>query len=156
MKRNSFRCNLDIAYCFSDSVTSTTWPRRGLWVATTTAATIVPSRGSAALGRCGRAMQQVKRHPVAPDGSTALDDHKRAAGDDGQRWQRLGGGDGRGDGDGVDDESSYHISKIRFKLPLTSSLKSPWISPSSPSARSLRMVEILVSFRTDVVFKPVL
>ena len=90
----------------------------------------------------------------APDRNAALHDHERAAGDGGAK--EAAAAIRRGDGKGGDDESSYHISKIRFKLPLTSSLKSPSISPSSPSARSLRMVEILVSFRTDVVFKPVL
>ena len=32
----------------------------------------------------------MQRHAVAPDGSPALDDHKRAAGDVRQRGQRLG------------------------------------------------------------------
>ena len=41
-----------------------------------------------------RAVQQVQGHAVAPDGSAALHDDERAAGDVGQRGQRLGGGDG--------------------------------------------------------------
>ena len=45
-------------------------------------------------------------HPIAPDRSAALDDHKRAAGDDWQRRERLGGGDGGEGGDGVDDGAS--------------------------------------------------
>lgn len=45
--------------------------------------------------RCrGRAVQEVKRHAVAPDGSAALDDDKRAAGDLRERGERLGWGDG--------------------------------------------------------------
>jgi len=43
-------------------------------------------------------------HAVAPDGGPALHDDERAAGDLGQRGQGLGGSDGRGDGDGVDDK----------------------------------------------------
>jgi len=41
----------------------------------------------------------VQGHAVAPDGRPAFDDDQRAAGDDGQRGQGLGGGDGGGDGD---------------------------------------------------------
>jgi len=42
-----------------------------------------------------------QRHAVAPDGSPAFHDNKRAAGDLGQRGQGLCEGHGRGDGDGV-------------------------------------------------------
>ncbi len=45
-------------------------------------------------------------HAIAPDGGPALDDDKRAAGDGWQGRQGLGGGDGRGDSDGVDNGSS--------------------------------------------------
>jgi len=48
----------------------------------------------------------VQGHAVAPDGGPALHNHQRAAGDGGQGRQGLGGGDGRRDGDGVDDGSS--------------------------------------------------
>lgn len=67
------------------------------------ATTMAPRRGSATLGSSGRGVQPLQGHAVAPDGGPALDDHKRAAGDDGQRGQGLGGGDRRGDGEGVDD-----------------------------------------------------
>ncbi len=43
----------------------------------------------------------------------ALHDHQRAAGDIGQLRQRLGGGDRRGDGDGVDDAVG-HVSNIQL------------------------------------------
>lgn len=51
---------------------------------------IVESDGS----RRGR-VQLVQRHSIAPDGSPALDDHKRAAGDVRQREQGLRRGDGQ-------------------------------------------------------------
>lgn len=51
----------------------------------------------------------MQRHSVSPDGSPALDDDKRAAGDVGQRGERLGGGDGGDDGDGVDDWGRSHF-----------------------------------------------
>ena len=54
-------------------------------------------------------------HAVAPDGGPARYHYERAAGDGGQRRERLGGGDGRGDGDGVDD-NSRHISRIELSL----------------------------------------
>lgn len=54
-------------------------------------------------------MQFVQCHAVAPDGCPALHDHQRAAGDVRQRGQRLRGGDGRGDGDGVDDGGGYYF-----------------------------------------------
>ena len=60
-------------------------------------------------GGCGRAVQPVQGHSVAPDGSPALHDHQRAAGDFRERGQGLGWGDGRGDGDGVDDGGGYFI-----------------------------------------------
>ena len=40
-------------------------------------------------------MQLVQGHSIAPDGSPALDDHKRAARDGGQRREGLRGGDGQ-------------------------------------------------------------
>jgi hypothetical protein len=51
----------------------------------------------------GRGVQAVQGHAVAPDGGPALHDDERAAGDIGQRGQRLSWGDGGWDGDGVDD-----------------------------------------------------
>lgn len=54
-------------------------------------------------GRCWRAVQEVQRHAVAPDGSAAFDNYERAAWDFWQRRERLGRGDRRGDCDGVDD-----------------------------------------------------
>ena len=61
----------------------------------------------------GRGVQFVQCHAVALDGSPALHDDERAAGDDGQRGQGLGGGDGRGDGDGVNNEGGQ-FSGIDF------------------------------------------
>ena len=52
-------------------------------------------------------MQFMQRHTVAPDGCSALHDHKRAPWDGGQRGQRLGGGDGRRDDDGANDR--FHL-----------------------------------------------
>lgn len=40
-------------------------------------------------GRSGRAVQEVQRHSVAPDGGAALYDDERASGDLGQWRQRL-------------------------------------------------------------------
>jgi hypothetical protein len=67
-------------------------------------------------GSSRRAVQQMQRHAVAPDGSAALHDHQRAARDVGQRGQRLGGGDGRGDGDGVDDGGGHFFSSDLFLI----------------------------------------
>jgi len=53
-------------------------------------------------------------HAVAPDGSPAFDDDKRAAGDGGQGRQGLGGGDGRGDGDGVDDVNGHGLALLHI------------------------------------------
>ena len=61
-------------------------------------------------------VQEVQGHAVAPDGGPAFDDDKSAAGDVGQRRERLGGGDGRGDGDGVDDWGDQ-FSDLRLFLP---------------------------------------
>jgi hypothetical protein len=46
----------------------------------------------------GGRVQLVQGHSIAPDGSPALDDHKRAARDGGQRREGLGRSDGREDG----------------------------------------------------------
>jgi len=54
------------------------------------------------IAAAGRTVQLMKRHAIAPDGRSAFDDHKRVAGDFGQMRERLGGSDGRGDGDGVE------------------------------------------------------
>ncbi len=53
-------------------------------------------------------------HAVAPDGGPALDDDQRAAGYGGQWRERLGGGDGRRDGDGVDDVSWNYLSFLHL------------------------------------------
>lgn len=55
-------------------------------------------------GHCGsgRAVQQMQRHAVAPDGSPGPPQSPGGrAGDIGQGRERLGWGDGRGDGEGV-------------------------------------------------------
>ena len=54
----------------------------------------------------------MRGHAVAPGGGAALHDDERATGDLRERGQRLGGGDGRGDGDGVDDESGHFQATI--------------------------------------------
>lgn len=58
----------------------------------------------------------MKSHSIAPDGSPALHDHQRAAGDIGQRRERLGGGDGGGDGDGVDRIRNCQIHRTSIYL----------------------------------------
>ena len=54
----------------------------------------------------------MKRHAVAPDGSATLDDHERTAGDLREQRERLGGGDGRRDGDGVDDGGGHFLTSM--------------------------------------------
>lgn len=61
-------------------------------------------------GSSRRAMQQVQRHSVAPDGGAALHYYERTAGDFGERGQGLGGSDGGRDGDGV----YYKIQRDTF------------------------------------------
>jgi hypothetical protein len=56
----------------------------------------------------------VQRHAVAPDGCPALHDDERATRDVGQRGKRLGGSDGRGDGDGVD--PTFRMSLILYSI----------------------------------------
>ena len=57
-------------------------------------------------------MQEVQGHSIAPDGCPALDDDERAA-EDFRLWrQRLGGGDGGSDGDGVDDVADGYFLSI--------------------------------------------
>ena len=45
----------------------------------------------------------MERHAVPPDGRSPLDDDQGPAGDLRRGRQRLGGGDGGGDADGVED-----------------------------------------------------
>ena len=84
---------------------------------------------------CGRgSMQPVQRHAVAPDGCPALHDDERATRDVGQRGERLGGGDGRGDGDGVDDCSGQFLC-LPFKNDWCSNQATSFIlSSTSPAA----------------------
>ena len=49
-------------------------------------------------------MEEVERHAVPPDRRSPLDDDEGPAGDLRQGRQRLGGGDGGTDADGVEDE----------------------------------------------------
>ena len=60
-------------------------------------------------------MQPVQGHAVSPDGSASFDDNQRATGDVGQWRERLGWGDGGGDGNGVDDEGGQ-FSSLSFFL----------------------------------------
>ena len=53
--------------------------------------------------RRGRAVEEVERHPVPPDRRSTLYDDEGPSGDLREGRQRLGGGDGGGDADGVDD-----------------------------------------------------
>lgn len=48
-----------------------------------------------------RAVQEMQGHAIAPDGGAALHYDERAARNLRQRRERLGGGDGRGDADGI-------------------------------------------------------
>jgi len=57
----------------------------------------------------------MQRHAVSPDRRPALDDDQRAARDGGERGQRLGGGDGGGDGDGVDDWGGHDDRALFLK-----------------------------------------
>ncbi len=58
----------------------------------------------------------MQSHAVAPDGGPAFDDDKRAAGDVGQGRKGLGGCDGRGDGDGVDDICHEYLTFLLKKV----------------------------------------
>ena len=66
-------------------------------------------------------MEEVERHAVPPDRRSPLDDDQRPAGDLRQGRQRLGGGDGGGDADGVEDGSGGlhdHLNDICQKWSL--------------------------------------
>jgi hypothetical protein len=67
----------------------------------------------------GRAVQQVQCH-ARPPGCGALHDNERAARDFWEPGQRLGGGDGSGDGNGVDDVGgqfqAYMIKGLSFSF----------------------------------------
>jgi hypothetical protein len=82
-----------LLYLSAGSVTSTTRAHEPLRAVRCHHHSSQTQVGCLGLRRASRA-SRMQRHAVAPDGSPALDDDQRAAGDGGQGREQPGGGDG--------------------------------------------------------------
>lgn len=92
----------------------------------------------------------MQSHAVAPDGSPALHNHEGAAGDVGERRQRLGRSDGRRDGDGVDDERQ---SQLRTFLPRLKVLAVNSTSSELAFLASSSILAIFWSFSPSIILQ---